>query len=327
MIEVLEPGTLTSVQDAAGRIGWRRYGVPVGGAADGPAARLANRLVGNLDDAAVLEATLSGPSLGFEQPSVLALTGADLDARLNGQHLPPGRSVAVPAGGKLTFGTRRSGARAYIAVAGGLEVPEVLGSRSTDLRTGFGGLDGRALRRGDRMLIAPALRPTPPLRLAPKRPDRGEPPTLRVLPGPHAERVGRGALDALCAGTWTVAPASDRAGLRLEAVARLPAGTGEVPSLGLPLGAIQLPPDGRPILMLADRPVTGGYPVLACVIGADVGHAAQRIPGDVVHFALVDGAEALNAGRQLEVWLDSVAQSGGERDIESDVSGWAGSLD
>ena len=320
-IEVLEPGLLTSVQDPFGRLGWRHLGVPVSGAADPFSARLANRLVGNPDDATLLEVTLLGPELRFTAGAIAAIAGADLGASIDGRPLPPGSGVAARAGSVLHFGERRSGTRAYLAVAGGIEVPPVLGSRSTDLRSGFGGLDGRALRAGD---VLECGTPTN----APSRHARAVPASegpIRVLGGPHPARFAPDALDGLCAGAWTVSPAADRAGIRLDGapIRHATPESSEVPSMGLPPGAIQVPPDGLSIVMLADRPVTGGYAVLACVARADLGRVAQLSPGDGVRFGLIEADAAVAALRAREAELDAVEEISA---VDADV-GWAGSLE
>ncbi len=276
-IETLDGGLLTSVQDAAGRQGWRRYGVQAAGALDRAAAVLANRLAGNPDAAAVFEVTLLGPSLRMSQQARVGLAGADLCAMLDGKPLAPGSSGT---GRLVSFGDRRSGARAYLAIAGGIEVHPVLGSPSTDLRSGFGGLGGRALRTDDRLEIGTASGGLPA--------GSGRRPTgpIRILAGPHLERFAPGALERLCQTRWTVASEADRMGYRLDGPAVEHDGAPEIPSVGLPLGAVQVPPDGRPIVMLADRPVTGGYPVIACVTAADVDRVAQLLPGEPIRFAL-----------------------------------------
>jgi 5-oxoprolinase (ATP-hydrolysing) subunit C len=304
-IEILDPGPLTSVQDPFGRQQWRHLGVPVGGAADAWSARLANRLVGNPDGGAVLEVTLGGAVIGTEHAAWMALTGG-LRATSGGIDLPggeawrlrPGETVHVRAG---------EGARGYLAVGGAPLVDDVLGSPSTDLRTGFGGLEGRALRAGDRLAVGPRR----------GRPGRwtGAVATgpIRIVPGPHPETIA--ALEA----EWTVAVEADRTGVRLDGPSL--AG-GEVPSMGLPLGAIQVPPDGRPIVMLADRPVTGGYRVPACVIAADIGRVAQLRTGDVLTFASVPVEEARGALGRAEHELAAVEPLAVAGD---DELGWAGS--
>ena len=321
-IEVLDPGLLTSVQDPFGRSGWRRFGVPVSGAADPFSARLANRLVGNPDDAALLEVTLLGPELRFTVAAIVALAGADLDASLEGRPLAPGLAASARAGSVLRFGERRAGTRSYLAVAGGIEAEPVLGSSSTDLRSGFGGIDGRAVRSGDVLRIGPASDPSPRRASALPAPEG----PIRILGGPHPERFAGDALDRLCAAAWAVSPAADRAGARLdgEPIRHATRAASEVASMGLPAGAIQVPPDGRPIVMLADRPVTGGYAAIACVARADLGRIAQLAPGDAVRFAVIEAVDAVAALRAREAELDAVEPIAEGRDADA---GWAGSLE
>jgi biotin-dependent carboxylase-like uncharacterized protein len=299
VIEIIEPGPLTSVQDPVGRRGWRHLGVPVGGAVDAWSARLANRLVGNPDGAALLEVTLGGLVLTFDRATQLALTGGMEAPGLpayEGRTLGAGTALRIEAG---------DGARGYLAVAGGIVVEPVLGSSSTDLRTGFGGHEGRALRAGDRLEVRAAL--GSPGRWVGRRASG----PIRVVPGPHP-----GGIDRLLA-EWSVAVEADRTGVRLDGPALEP--EGEVPSMGLPEGALQVPPDGRPIVMLADRPVTGGYPVPACVIRADVGRVAQLRTGDRLAFASVSMEEAGIALRRAEDELGAIEAH------EEDGLGWAGS--
>jgi len=306
-IEVLDPGALTTVQDAFGRRAWRHLGVPAGGAADPWSARLANRLLGNVDGAALLEVTLAGPTLRFGAPARVSLVG-ELDASVDGLPLVPGTARAVRAGATLRIGEGRD-ARAYLAVGGGLQVEPMLGSAATDLRSGFGGLDGRALRSGDRLTHAAASGAL--ARWSGSRPAG----PIRVVPGPHP------GLDAIVGVAWRIGQEADRAGARLDGE-RLEGAIGEVPSMGLPLGAIQVPPDGRPIVMLADRPVTGGYPVPAVVIGADIGRVARLRPGDELRFASVSLEEARSALRRAENELAALEVLAAPGD---DELGWAGS--
>ena len=202
-ITILEPGPLSSVQDPFGRPGWRRYGVPVGGAADSWSARLANRLVGNNEGAALIEITLGGAAIALERETTLATTGG-LETTLDGRPLPPATAVEVATGSVVRL-EPGDGARGYLAIAGGIEVTPVLGSRSTDLRSGYGGPEGRALAAGDALRLGEAS----PRQLR----WSGTPRTgaLRVVSGPHAP-----GLDELCAAAWTVGVAADRAGVRLD---------------------------------------------------------------------------------------------------------------
>lgn len=313
MIEVVEPGALTSVQTARGRIGWRHLGVHVGGAADAWSARLANRLVGNDDDAALLEVTLRGPALRFGAAARVALSGARFVASVDGRSLPPFEAREIPAGSTLRIGDG-DGARAYLAIAGGVMVEPLLGSAATDLRSGFGGHEGRALRAGDVLSFGSAARV--PRRWTGTLPEG----PIRIVDGPHVERL---APDALTSTAWTVSSATDRTGARLEGPA-LAGGEAEVASMALPVGAIQVPPDGHPIVMLADRPVTGGYRVPACVIGADVGRVARLRPGDALRFVSVSREDARQAFLERENELAALEDAGAAPD---DELGWAGALE
>jgi len=310
VITVIEPGPLTSVQDPFGRVGFRRYGVPVGGAADAWSARLANLLAGNDETAAVLEVTLGGLALAVSAPLLVATAGR-LAATLDGTPMPSDSSRTLRPGQRLRLDPG-DGARGYVAFSGGLVVQMVLGSAATDLRTGFGGHDGRALRAGDRLPVG--LSSTRRHRRWVGRRRDGP---IRLLPGPHA------GIEDLLSETWTVGVEADRSGVRLDG-ASLRNG-GAVPSMGLPLGAIQLPPDGRPIVMLADRPVTGGYRVPACVICADVGRVAQLRTGDVVRFTAVSMEEARAAWRFAEAALTDVEEAG-PAGVDPGL-GWIGSHD
>lgn len=311
-IEVLEPGVLTSVQDPLGRRGWRHLGVPVGGAADPWSARLANRLVGNPDGAALLECTVEGPVLEFAGPVTIVLVG-DMRAVLDGLPLAPGAARRTRPGSVLRLGPGPD-ARAWLAVAGGIAVEPVLGSASTDLRAGFGGHQGRALRRGDRLEVGARHGP------AGRRPgavDDARDAPIAIVPGPHATDAVVGALIGV---SWHVGIDADRIGVRLDGPS-LRGLSPEVASMGLPLGAIQVPPDGRPIVMLADRPVTGGYPVPAVVIGADVGRVARLRPGDPLRFASVSNEEAVARLGARERALELVEPI---PIAEDDELGWTG---
>lgn len=291
-VTVLEAGPLTSIQDPVGRPGWRRYGVPVGGAADAWSARLANRLVGNPDGAALIEVTLGGAAFRLETPTVLAIAGG-LAGSLDHKPVPLASAVEAAAGSVLRV-LPGDGARACLAFAGGIEAEPVLGSASTDLRSGFGGRDGRALAAGDTLRLVT----TTPRRFAWSGTRASG--AVRVVRGPH-----EAGFEELSSGSWTVGIAADRAGLRLDGPLIRPA-LREIPSMGLPIGAIQIPPDGHPIAMLVDRPVTGGYPVPAVVIRADIGRCAQLLSGDEVRFASVSMAEAERAWDEAEASLEAL---------------------
>ncbi len=285
-VAVLKPGWLTTVQDL-GREGYQQYGMPVSGAMDRYAFVSANRLVGNQDVAAALELTLSGPELLFTQDSVIAVAGADLTPMMDGRAIPLWTSIRIPAGSRLSFAARRSGVRAYLAVAGGIDVPRLFGSRSTHLPSGTGGLHGRALIAGDHLTIGRAIRRrmvvdrSVPERLRSVYP-RDLP--LRVLPGPQPGYFPAEALNVLTGGAYRLTSRCDRMGYCLTGSPLPPTGGTSWISDATAMGVLQVPPDGQPILLMADRQTTGGYPKIAVVITADLHRAAQLMAGDVVRF-------------------------------------------
>jgi biotin-dependent carboxylase-like uncharacterized protein len=279
---VREPGLLTTIQDG-GRRGLRRLGVTGAGPLDPPAHAAANRAVGNPAAAAALECTVAGPVLDFVAPVRFALAGADLGAVLERDDLgawpvPLGAGVLARPGNRLRFTGRRSGCRAYLALQGGIDAAEVLGSRSTDLQSGFGGLEGRALRAGDPIGVG-CDRPQPPVD-ASDAPSPARSVKVRVVLGPQADCFEGRALEQLLSGTFRVGATSDRVGCRLVGEPLRHAGAAEILSDGMVPGSIQVPPDGQPIVMLHDGPTTGGYPKIATVIGADLPLLAQLVPGE-----------------------------------------------
>ncbi|MCS6897605.1 MAG: biotin-dependent carboxyltransferase family protein, partial [Nitrospira sp.] len=287
-IEVVKPGWLTTVQDL-GRHGYQRYGMPVSGAMDRFAAIVGNRLVGNPDGTAVLECTLKGPELLFRQDTYLALTGADLSPTLDGSDIPGWECIAVRGGSRLRFGRRRAGFRCYVAIAGGFDVPVVLGSRSTHCPSQTGGLNGRPLQRGDLLFSGPRggdagrlVGRRLPARLLPQY-DRSV--LLRVILDPRREFFQEAAAATLTNSVYTIAPQSDRMGYRLRGPTIPRRDTTRFISEGTVTGALQVPADGQPILLMADRQTTGGYPSLAVVISADLPLAGQLGPGDSIRFA------------------------------------------
>lgn len=285
-LEVLDGGLLTTVQDA-GRIGHRRLGIARCGPMDAAAHAAANALAGNPVDAAALECTWVGPTLRFLATTVFVVTGADLGAVLHRSDLgdwriPLGSRLLARAGNVLGLGTRREGCRAYVAFAGGIDVPVLLGSRATDIAGGFGGLDGRALRSGDMLALGP-----PPARGAERIPPlaatsvaSSSPVTLRVVPGPHEDRLTPDSWELLLESTYAVGQASNRTGCRLEGAQLSHRGAPEVISDGMTFGSVQVSPDGQPIVMMADGPTTGGYPQVATVVTADLPRLAQLAPGE-----------------------------------------------
>lgn len=299
-VHVTKPGWLTTVQDS-GRWGFQALGVPVAGAMDPYSHRLANAMAGNLADAATLEVTLVGPELVFEDERLVAIAGALFEMTLGDHSAPSARAFVVPAGATLRFGRRLRGTRAYLAVAGGIATPRTLGSRATHLPSGMGGVDGRALKAGDRLPLGPtASRPatarparTPTGRTVRELPDGQA--TLRVLPGPQTDRFAAGALAALQSAPYRIAANSNRMGFRLDGPPLAHAHGADVISDATPLGVLQVPASGQPILLMADRQTAGGYPKLATVITADIGLAGQLAPGDAITFAECSLREAMAA--------------------------------
>lgn len=289
-IEVVRPGPLATVQDL-GRPGLGHLGVPHAGAADAASLRLANRLVGNPEDAAGLELTLGRAVFRFRGEAWVAVTGAPakitVSAEPGGEALevPHGSAFRVATGAQVQVGAPAAGLRSYVAVRGGIDVPSVLGSRSADLRSGLG---PPPLRPGDLLPVGLPGEPQPggPPGPAPVMPVAGQASEVSVVPGPRDDWFVPGALDVLCGADYAVTPASDRTGLRLAGPALARARDDELPSEGVVTGALQVPPGGQPILLLADRPVTGGYPVIAVVAAADIGLAAQLRPGGRLRFVL-----------------------------------------
>jgi KipI family sensor histidine kinase inhibitor len=302
--EVLDGGLLSTIQDL-GRIGHQRQGVPVSGAADTTALRTANLLVGNAPGAAALECTVMGPSLRVLRTTILAVCGADLGPVLDRGDLgrwsvPLSCSFLARAGNILTFAGRKTGCRAYVAVAGGVGVPPVLGSRSTYMASALGGHLGRSLQRAD---VLTALSPEGPA--SPGRHwsgaviSEGSETTVRLVFGLQEDYFYKKAKTTLTSSEYVVASSSDRMGCRLKGPRLRHRGASEIVTDGIVLGAVQVPPDGQPIVMLADRATTGGYPKIGTVIGADIPRLAQLMPGDRLRFRAVGLEEATEALRTV----------------------------
>jgi antagonist of KipI len=332
--EVVDGGLLTTVQDE-GRPAWTHLGVPESGAADRWSLAVANLLAGNEPGAAVLEMTVTGPTLLARSAVAIGLAGADLGARIeHGRPLAVGRSHRLAAGDVLTFGAlgagrgpeAANGIRGYLAVAGGIDVPLVLGSRSTCLAGGFGGLAGRALRTGDLVDAGRGTEREPSGRSIPELvwPESGdgdrEPRidfgvTLRLIGGPDP------GIDALVDGRWSAGSAFDRVGVRLDGEPLADGIGGETTTHGLPWGAVQVPPDGRPILLGADHQTTGGYRVLGVVISADLPVLGQLRPSSDVRLVAIDRADAVAALRARREALAAGAAALRE------AAGWSALID
>ncbi|MBB4223482.1 5-oxoprolinase subunit C family protein [Variovorax guangxiensis] len=321
MIVVRKPGVLASVQDL-GRHGHRQLGICPGGALDVLALTLANRLVGNADRAAGLELTMGGCELQFEADTRIALAGDDFGASLDGVPLWPCWSVPVAAGQTLGLagpnagGTKKPGVRSWLAVAGGIDVPPVLGSRSTDLKAGFGGLQGRALRKGDRLptgiaMLDAAQRERRPFGI--RGPDWGPAEddgaiALRVLPGPEFELFTLAAREQLWGERWRITPQSNRMGSRLEGAELRRKRSGDMLSSGVIPGTIQVPPSGQPIILMGDAQTTGGYPRIGVVIRADLWKLAQAPLNGRLRLVQIDQPQALAAWADQQRYLAQVAQ-------------------
>ncbi|RPI28699.1 MAG: biotin-dependent carboxyltransferase family protein [Acidobacteria bacterium] len=291
-MKVLSPGMMTTIQDL-GRFGYQRLGIAPAGAMDTYSLRLANLLAGNQPGAACLEITLLGPQLEFTGPAGIALTGADLTPQLNGKPIEMWATVTVSKGDVLGFGTARSGCRAYLACGGGIDVRPVLGSRATLTRAGLGGTQGRPLAMGDEIRIGPVAAPAPVIR-APSvyRREYAGRFTARIIPGPQDDFFAPETLALFASSAFTVRKESDRMGVRLAGPRLVHRKGPDIVSDALVLGSIQVPGDGYPIVMAADRPTTGGYPKIGTVITPDMDGLGQLRPGDEVRFAAVSLEQA-----------------------------------
>jgi antagonist of KipI len=309
VLEVVDPGLLLTLQDR-GRPGWAHLGIPVSGAADTWGLAVANLLAGGPVDAAAVEVTLGGAELLVREACLVSLGGADLGAeRDDGVPLAGGVAHRLPAGSRIRFAGTRSGLRAYLALAGGIEAGRVLGSVSTYATAGLGGVDGRALRAGD--VLTPVRRGdlagaglSWPAEALP-HPATGTGPILFVA-GPDLRRLAADVVDAFTAATWRIGPAGDRMGLRLEGPP-LAAGV-EIVSHALVPGAIQLPSGGQPLVLLVDGPTVGGYPVLGVVTRAEMPRLGQLRPGDVIRFLAQEPDRARAAWRAQQAGLARAAE-------------------
>lgn len=311
-IRVKSAGMLTTVQDL-GRFGLQKYGVLTSGAMDAAALRMANLLAGNEEGAAAIEITLLGPQLIFEKSAVIALAGGNLSPSIDGMSIPLWRPVYVPAGSTLQFGRAVSGCRTYLAISGGISVPEAMGSRSTYLRAGIGGVHGRALEAGDVLEMEEAAEPFKLCSLetivmpwgasTAIRPAYKENPVLRVVRGPEFDTFTEESKHRLWTEPFRVTTQSDRMGYRLADVPLAVTEPAEMISSAVSTGTIQVPPEGNPIVLLADRQTVGGYPRIAHVISVDLPLIAQVRPGGYIRFAEVTQEESqdLYVKREQEI--------------------------
>ncbi|MHB1683922.1 MAG: 5-oxoprolinase subunit C family protein [Bacilli bacterium] len=319
---VRQPGILTTFQDR-GRYGFQKYGVLVNGAMDMFALRVANILVGNSQDEAALEITLHGPSIELTEDITFAICGAQLSPMLNGSSVSEWRRISAKAGNLLSFGKPASGCRAYLAVAGGFDVPEVMGSRSTYLRGQIGGFEGRALKQGDELKVRQTDLKGSVLKVAVLDensgldwfvsptlfPAYGPHPVVRFIPGPDFRLFSAESQRLFGTESFKITPQSDRMGYRLSGPTLELASRQEKVSTAVTVGTIQVPPDGNPIILMADRQTIGGYPCIAQVIQVDVPVLAQLKPGDSLTFQEVTLELAQELWREREMNIRILEQA------------------
>ncbi|WP_312837030.1 5-oxoprolinase subunit PxpC [Pantoea sp.] len=300
MLKILRAGLATSLQDL-GRSGWRQYGIGLSGALDAPSMQTANLLVGNAPESAVLEIVLGQFKAQFTRDGWFALTGAGCNAELDGKAVWTGWRLPVKKGQILSLSMPVRGMRSYLAIHGGFDVPPMLGSASTDLKAGFGGWQGRALADGDELPLGKPTR------------DFAKPAgvrqllwgnRIRALPGPEYSEFSRESQEGFWRTGWKLSPQSNRMGYRLQGRALTRATDRELLSHGLVPGVVQVPPNGQPIVLMADAQTTGGYPRIACVIEADLYHLAQIRLGEPIHFIHCTLEEAMQAKQHQQRALD-----------------------
>jgi antagonist of KipI len=307
VIAILDAGPQTTVQDL-GRAGQLRHGIPPSGPVDRFAFVVANRLVGNVDGAAALECTLIGPRFEVDAAAAIAVTGADMPVTVNGAEAPRWATIALDAGDVVKLGPARAGVRSYVAFSGGLDVPLVLGSRSTYVRGRMGGLEGRALRKADSLSTLPSW-PVRPRRVEPDAvPDYRSAQPIRLVLGPQDDRFTDAGIRALLGSPYEVLPQSDRMGARLRGPRIEHARGHDIISDGIALGSVQVPGDGQPIVLLVDRQSTGGYTKLATVCSCDIGRVGQARPGQSLRFQAVGVAEAQRLLRESDAVLGAVVR-------------------
>lgn len=303
MLKVMRAGLYTSVQDG-GRFGLRQSGISYCGALDKPALQIANLLVGNTPGAAALEITLGQCVFEFEEDGWFALTGAGCDATLDGAAVWTGWRLPVKAGQQLTLHRPQHGMRSYLAVAGGFDVPEVMHSFSTDLKTGIGGFEGRLLKDGDRLKIHASHRTFSAAQGVKQLLWSNR---IRALPGPEYHEFDQPSQNAFWRLPWQLSPQSNRMGYRLQGQPLTRTTARELLSHGLLPGVIQVPHNGQPIVLMNDAQTTGGYPRIACIIEADMYHLAQIPLGQPIHFVPCSLEEALEARRLQQLYLEQLA--------------------
>ena len=315
-LEILKPGLLTTIQDT-GRHGFQKDGIIVSGAMDTFALRVANLLVGNAQHEAALEITLTGPTIRFTQDQLIALSGADLSPTINGESIAMWRPIHVRQGSTLAFKAPKRGCRSYLAVAGGLDLPQVMGSYATYLRAGIGGFRGRALHAGDlipcrncdeqgttQSFTSSTWTPDPQL-----YPNYQPSPVIRAIKGPEFELFSETSRSQIWTERFQVSVQSDRMGYCLQGVSLYLEEAAELISTAVTFGTVQVPPEGKPIVLMADHQTTGGYPRILQVISADLPILAQVVPGQTISFEEVTLEEAQQLYIRQEQHLAQLARA------------------
>ena len=307
-VRVVKPGLFTSVQDR-GRFGYAHLGISPCGAADAVSLRIANLLVGNDEYAPALEMTLLGATVEFDEPTLVAISGANCECKVGSNRIEANCPVEIPAGSILQCGSTTDGARCYLAVQGAVDVPAVMGSASTDSRGRFGGHEGRRLQAGDILRVRHVnQRRIRPLRTGALEEEMRSRGAIRVTGGAQRDWFRDDTFANFLANSYAVSEQSDRAGLRLKGNTVSARETRQLLTDGIPLGAIQVPQDGQPIILFVDQQTTGGYPKMANVIAADMHRIGQLRPRDEVRFAEVSIPEAIDVLRAQERWLKAIWQ-------------------
>lgn len=310
-IKIIKPGLLTTVQDL-GRFGYQQFGMPVAGAMDHVSARLANLLVGNDEGEGLLEATMIGPEIEFLEPMVIGITGGDLLPEINQQPIPMYRSILVQKGDILGFKGVKEGCRSYIAFAGGIDVPLIMGSKSTYTRGKVGGYEGRSLKSGDILNIGQPTRPMEELvgrEIRDRLYEYGSKVEVRVLMGPQDDAFTEKGIETFLQSEYIIANESDRMGYSLKGNTIEHKEGGDIISDGISMGAVQVPSHGHPIIMMADRQTTGGYTKIGNVIYADLPKVAQAKPGDTITFKRVQLEEAHWLIEELEGKIAAIKEN------------------
>jgi antagonist of KipI len=308
-VEVIQPGLLTTVQDR-GRIGYQQYGMVVGGAMDAFAFQVGNILVGNSRNTAGLEITWTGPTLRFEASAFIALTGANLSPRLDQQSTPMWKGFFVEKGQVLSFGRPVEGVRTYLAVSGGFDVPEIMGSRSTYIKGGIGGYLGRPLQEGDVLTLGDPPAPCSVKQLAYRlRPRYNKEIILRAVPGPQSEAFTDEAIHTFFREAYEVTTRADRMGYQLSGPPLIHKGKADILSDAIAPGSVQVPAEGKPIVLMVDRQTTGGYAKIATVISCDLPRLAQAGPGCKVRFEPIGVIQAGNLAVEQERLLKTLEWS------------------